>query len=128
MDRYRALVHIADGIQAGMRIRSVMASNNKSDERISIKDSGRANFKEILGILAQYSPESYRNSLNNTLLRSNQYSDAYNHIKRDITSAKTGNLNRDMLISTLEAIRPVTSVNKQSAIDKIVRIFEILSS
>lgn len=130
MNKYEKLETITNGINAANKIRSLQSSagNQRSDTSNSIDTV--ALLSQMLGIIAQYSPETDRkNLLNERLDKTRMYSEAYKGLKHEIRDIKSNNrVGKDDIIKTLHILQPVVDTHRQTLIEKILRIQEILDS
>lgn len=127
MDRFTALEQIANGIQAASRIKRIYESNLREDPESYVKPSPLYTISEALKIIAEYSPERERKILQDALHRSNTYYDTYRNIKHHMNSVNRQEISPVSLIQILNAMKPVLPNKHMIIIDKMTKIFEILS-
>lgn len=128
MDRFEALEQIANGIQAAGRIKKLFRENTRGGDEAAIMPSSVSTLNEVLEVIAEYSPGFRRQAINDTVIKSNMLSDTYRSLKTNFSNAREGKLDRESVLKTLSAIRPMVSERQKLLIDKVLKIYEILNN
>lgn len=127
MDKYKKLETITNGINAAHKIRSLQ--NSTSYQRADGKPDTLTLLSEMLSVIAQHSPETHRSSLSERLDKTNVYGEAYRGLKQHVKGIKSNDrIEKNDIIKTLHIIKPVVDERKQTLIEKILKIQEILDS
>ncbi|ODM26555.1 hypothetical protein A7W90_10175 [Clostridium sp. Bc-iso-3] len=130
MNKYEKLETITNGINAANKLRTLQSSalNQRADTSNNIDQVGL--LSEMLSIIAQYSPNTDRNNLlNENLNKTLMYSEVYKGLKHGISDIKSNNrVGKDDIIKTLHILQPVVDTRRQTLIEKILKIQEILDS
>jgi len=128
MDKYKSLEYVINGIQAAEKIRNTYNTQLRSDSNILVKAAGLPALIEVMQIIAEFSPDIYKKSLGEVARKSNLYGNAYRNIKNHLKTSKSRSLDKDMLINTLDVIKPIMDNRQKVVIDKVLQIFQILDS
>lgn len=128
MEKTRRLEQIANGIQAANKIQQVYRSTLRNDDTSTVRADRKAALFDILGIIAEFSPDTYRSILGDTIDKSHMFGEAYRNIKHHLRVSRNQSINREMLVQTLGHIRPIVGNRRKALIDKVLKIYEILNS
>jgi len=136
----KKLETIANGFYAASKIQNIYNNNIKSNSETRSAADKNSALREILEIIAQYSPNSYRNSISEAMSKSAAFSDTYRNLKNHLNRYKNGsNMNRNSteatnmptaegVIRALDIIKPAAGEQSSYLIDKIIKIYDILKS
>jgi hypothetical protein len=127
MDRNNLLEYIANGINAANKIQSIRSSKIREDSKSAISPSNIAMWKDILQILSEYAPESYKKPLEETYNKSNTYLNTYRDITNHLSTSKKRRFDTDHLIKSLNILRPIMKSPHQMKIDKIIKLYELFN-
>lgn len=128
MDRNKVLEHITKGLQAASKIQKVYNSSLRSNSNTSVRAGNKSMLADIIGIIAEHSPDTHKRTLEEALSRSYQYSEAYSHIKQHLRTVRNQKMNKENFIETLNVVRPILSNRRKALVDKVMKIFEIINS
>lgn len=129
MNKYQKLEQITNGINAAYKIQNARNSLNRKSPEERQETSNVDLLLQMLSVIAQYSPETHRNSLSDRLEKSTVYHDTYKNLKQHIKSIQSDRqVNSEGIVRTLEIVKPVVDKDKRSAIEKVLQIHEILKS
>ena len=128
-DKYKTLNNIANGIHAANRIHEIHNSSLKRGSEVSDRRESVSNLNEVLKVLADYSPDAHSSKIGSVLGKSSSYSNTYRDLKQHLNILQSRKrIDRELLMRTLEVIKPMVGSNKKSTIDKALKIHEILKS
>jgi hypothetical protein len=128
MDKYKKLETITNGLNAANKIMTLQTSaiNQRS------KDSAYINpalLSQMLHVIAQYSPDKNKILLTRSLEQTDRYRKAIRELKEEVLNIREKNrINKDDVIRTLHIIKPIVDPNRQTILEKILKIQEILDS
>lgn len=130
MNKYEKLESITNGINAANKIRTLQSSTLSQRSDTSNNIDTAALLSQMLSIIAQYSPNTDRgNLLNERLDKTRMYSEAYKGLKHEIRDIKSNNrVGKEDIIKTLHILQPVVDTRRQTMIEKLLRIQQILDS
>lgn len=129
MNKYQKLEQITNGINAAYKIRSVTNSLNQRDSESRQETNNVEILMQILSIIAQYSPEPQRNSLNDRLEKATVYQNTYKNLKQHLKSMRSErHVDSDGVAKTLEIVKPIIVGERRNIIEKALQIHEILKS
>jgi len=128
VERNKTLEHIANGIQAASKIQKVYKSAFRSASGTPVIAAGRPMLAEIIKIIAEHSPDTHRKILGETLNKSYQYSEAYKNIKQHLRATRNQAIDKEALVKTLNAMRPLLSNRRKAMVDKLLKIYQMLKS
>lgn len=128
MKNGKSLDYIANGFHAANKIRNIQKSNLREERNSLIKPGSAETLRQMLEVIAQYSPDTYKEHLGATLEKVALYSDSYRNLKQHLNTTRQQGLNKDQLVKTLSLMKPVVDARHQVIIDKITKIYEILNS
>ena len=108
MDKYRKLEQITNGINAAYKIKSAGNSFTRKDSENREKKNNVDLLIQMLSVIAEYSPESQRDTFSNNLQKSTVYHNTYRNLKQHIENIQTNRqLDSDGLARTLEIVKPI---------------------
>jgi len=129
MDKYQKLEQITNGINAAYKIKS---AGNLLTERDSENHRKTINVDlliKMLSIIAEYSPESQRDTFYENLQKSTVYHNTYRNLKQHIKNIQTNrHLDSEGLAKTLEIVKPILAKDRRNLVEKMLQIHEILKS
>jgi len=129
MDRYQRLEQITNGINAAYKIKSAENSFRRDNSENRSKISNVDLLIQILSVIAEYSPENYRNTFSDKLQKSTVYHNTYRNLKQHIRNIQTNrHLDSDGLARTLELVKPILATDRRNLVEKMLKIHEILKS
>ncbi len=129
MNKYQKLEQITNGINAAYKIKTATNSLNQRSSESGQEISNVELIMQMLSVIAQYSPEPQRNSLNDRLQRTTIYQNTYKNLKQHLKSMQSErHVNSDGLVKTLEIVKPAISGDRRNLIEKVLQIHEILKS
>lgn len=129
MDKYQKLEQITNGINAAYKIQNARNSfsQRRQNERAEISNIDL--LLQMLSVIAEYSPEPQRNSLNDRLEKSTVYHTTYKNLKQHVKGIQENRqIDSNGIVKTLEIVKPVMDRDKRSLIEKVVQIHQILKS
>lgn len=126
-DSKKSLENIANGFKAAHKIQNLKNSSFRSEEGMPGQSPPEL-LKEMLQVLAEFSPDKYRGSLSTSLQQSSLYADTYKNLKQHIRESSSHRAKSDDLIRTMQIMKPVLTGRNQHNIEKILKIYEILKS
>lgn len=127
MNRYVLLENIANGIHAANKIRNLQAPGTRSSGS-SMKLDQVALISEIIQSIAQYSPEKSRERLSNAGTICREYCNTYKNLKYHMKSGSRSPQNsKEQFVGSLRILEPVLDNRKKTAIQKIMKIYELFS-
>jgi hypothetical protein len=84
---------------------------------------------QMLSVIAQYSPEPQRNTLNDKLQKTTVYQNTYKNLKQHLKNMQSErHVSSDGLIRTLEIVKPAVSEDRRNIIEKVLQIHKILKT
>ncbi len=129
MNKYQKLEQITNGINAAYKIRSATNSLNQRGSESQQEINNVELLMQMLSVIAQYSPEPQRNSLNDRLEKTTIYQNTYKNLKQHLKSMQSErHVDSDGFVKTLEIVKPVINGEKRNIIEKVLQIHEILKS
>lgn len=130
----KKLESIANGLYAAARIQNIYNTAGASSETRS-GDRMNNMLRQSLETIIQYSPDSFRNKMSEILSKSITYSDTYRNLKGHFNRNKyrsgeesANTPPADNIMRALEIIKPATGEQSSDLIDKIIKIYDIISS
>ena len=129
MDRYQKLEQITNGINAAYKIRSAgnLLAQRDSENRQEINNVDL--LIKMLSVIAEYSPESHRDTFNENLQKSTLYHNTYRNLKQHIKNIQSNrHLDSDGLAKTLEIVKPILTKDRRNIVEKMLQIHEIIKS
>lgn len=120
MDKYKVMENVANGLLAAAKIQKMYNTETRLNASPQLG--------EVLGVIANHSPQVYRNSLSNTVSTCVNYTNAYKNLKKNFAQANSRGLNSDTMLNTLAELRPVVNNRGKVLITKVLQIYEILKS
>lgn len=135
MDRFAALLNLANSIYAFNKLHDIYNRTVMSDNRGEIS-SNRADIlparvemlSQMLDAVSQYSPESYKSRIGDTSGRIKLYNNTYRSLRQHIDINRGKRPDIDNVIKTLEIIRPMINGNNRKTIEKVLQISQIMKS
>jgi hypothetical protein len=124
MDKYKVMENVANGLLAAAKVQQMY--NNETRAHTSPQPGPQLG--EVLGVIADHSPQVYRNSLSNTVSACIDYTNTYRNLKRNFALANSRGLNPDTMLNALGELRPVVNNRGKVLITKVLQIYEILKS
>ena len=128
MDKYKKLETITNGLNAAHKIMTLQTSaiNQRSKDSTKITP---ALLSQMLQVIAQYSPDKNKIPLTRSLEQTNRCSKAITELKEEVLNIREKNkIYKDDVIKTLHILKPIVDPNRQTIIEKILKIQEILNS
>ncbi|MGI6777930.1 MAG: hypothetical protein ACOX7R_07945 [Acetivibrionales bacterium] len=127
-DKYKILENVANGIYAACKIQDTYKSRLQRNSEAAVIQDNISTLNQMLQILADYSPEMHRNKLGEAISKSSQFSSAYRNLKKHFISARNQRMNKDLIIKAISTVKPIVDNRRKAALDKALRINEILNS
>lgn len=124
----KSLNLITNCFLAADKIRKVQKQPIHDGEGRPVNSSSTDALHQILQIIADYSPETYKKQLNEAVNKVNLYNNSYRNLKGNISTLREQGLNKEQFIQVLSIMHPVLSTRKQNIITKILKLNEILNS
>lgn len=128
MDKYKKLESITNGINAAHKLMTLKnsAANQRSDDSPYITP---ALLSQMLQVIAQHSPDRSKTPLKRSLDQTNLYTKAIRELKQEALNIREKNrVYKDDIIKTLHILKPIMDPRRQSIIEKIIKIQQILDS
>lgn len=128
-DKKKSLNTIADSFRAAYKIQTIKNSSLvRSDGTSSVRKAEPDTLKEMLQVLTQYSPESYRGNISKSLEESSLYADTYKNLKQHLKSTSSRSVKSEDLIDVMQIVKPALKGKNLHVIEKVLRIYEIMRS
>ncbi len=127
-DKYNILESIANGIYAAGKIQDTYRSRQQRNSESTVFPDNVSTLNRLLQILADYSPQMHRGKLGEAISKSNELSSAYKDLKRHFSTARNQKIDKDLIIKTLNTVKPIVNNRRKTVLDKALRIHEILNS
>ncbi len=128
MNRYNLWDNIANGFNAANKVRDVYNSSLREEQNLSVRASNVTLLLQMLSAISEYSPEPHREVISRAVDRCNLYNCTYKDLKRHFGSMRGQSPSFRNFTETLGIIRPILDNGNKSVIDKILKIYEILST
>lgn len=128
MNKYIALDYIANGIHAANKIHKIRNSKLGEDSRSSVSTSNLQLMDEMLKVITEYSPGKHQRSFEESLGKYSLYRDAYTNLKHHIKTSSRQRIDGGSLVKTIQIIHPLAGSREKPALEKIIKIYEILKS
>ncbi len=126
-DRNKSLENIANGFRAAHKINTIRNSSlQTSDTRTSVRKAEPDVLKEMLQVLAEFSPDKYRSNLASSLDQSSLYADTFKNLKQHLRDSSSRSMKSDDIIDAMRIVKPAVKGKNEHMIDKVLRIYEIL--
>lgn len=120
------LENIANAIHAANKINSTYKPEKNNNLKTRLLPANVDVLKNILGIIAEYSPKRHRSKISNTLERTSHFSTTFRDLKHYMSSSRSDSGYRKSFIDILSILEPIADVRKKNIIQKILKLDEIL--
>ena len=127
MERHSSLNYIANSFFAADKIRNVYNSSIQENNRDSAREFNFPIILEVLKIIGDYSPGKNKEIIYSAVDMSSLYNNTYRNLKEHIQCSRSRNINLNDLTKTLE-VRPIFRDRNRVAIDKLLKIYQIIIS
>lgn len=128
MNNQEFLSYIANGIYAAQKIRGMQDSYLRRDENATVRSSGLEVINDIIKVIAEYFPGNDRSMLDRITYTSEIYSNAYRGLKSFITESRGKSPDINSIMRLLVTMKPILGNNQKVMIDKVTRIYEIITT
>lgn len=135
MDKDRYLDNLTNMLNTVAKLKGTYSRSNTGDSILSSGAGRREMLTEMLRVVSEHSPENHKRLMGDTLEKSRKYCDAYKCIKehfRDVRKQSRSNgslvVEKDNLLKTLRVMKPVLDTRRAEAIEKVMKIYEVLKS
>lgn len=128
MNSQELLKSIANGIYAAEKIRNIQNSTVRQDPNVTVRPSNMARLGEMLQVIAEYYPGNKKKLLEEATYIGNIYSNAYRSLKYYLMESRNKGADMETFLKALNSIKPVLSNNHKIVIDKMTKIYEIITS
>lgn len=127
MDRYKSWDNMASSFYAADKIIKLVRSPHR-ESSTSVIESNYSTIVEILRIISEHSPGVHKQLLSNIVGKSDLYNNTYRSLKTEFSSSSSNNLSLENISKTLAIIKPTLNNKHKVAVDKILKIYEIITS
>ncbi len=128
MNNQEFLSYIANSIYAAQKIRGMQDSYLRKDESTTVRSSGLEIINDVIKVIAEYYPGNDRRMIDQITYTSEIYSNAYRGLKSFFTESRSSAPDISSIMRLLQTVKPILGNNHKAMIDKVTRIYEIITT
>ena len=128
MDRFQKLEKLASSLNTVSRVANIYKKRTDSDARSDEQQNKADILHEMLGAVSDHAPDARDSSFGKNVEKCGEFCNTYRNLKNHFKNVRNKKPGHQEYAKTLSIVKPAMGDKSRTAVEKFLKIYEILNS